>query len=71
MGEVVTARKRQLALLKIAFSEIDNAVQHSNRDLSLRAEHLRLAADSLGRITGDIDVEDILDVIFSQFCIGK
>ncbi|MBH9974850.1 MULTISPECIES: tRNA uridine-5-carboxymethylaminomethyl(34) synthesis GTPase MnmE [Bartonella] len=71
VGEVVTARKRQLALLKIAVSEIDNAVQHSNLDLSLRAEHLRLAADSLGRITGDIDVEDILDVIFSQFCIGK
>lgn len=71
VGEVVTARKRQLTLLKTAVSEIDNAVQHSNRDLSLRAEHLRLAADSLGRITGDIDVEDILDVIFSQFCIGK
>ncbi|AQT45997.1 tRNA modification GTPase trmE [Bartonella apihabitans] len=71
VGEVVTARKRQLKLLKTAISEIDHAIQYQDRDLSLRAEHLRLAADSLGRITGDIDVEDILDVIFSQFCIGK
>ena len=71
VGEVVTARKRQLTLLKTAISEIDHAIRYEERDLSLRAEHLRLAADSLGRITGDIDVEDILDVIFSQFCIGK
>ena len=71
VGEVVTARKRQLMLLKTAISEIDHAIRYEERDLSLRAEHLRLAADSLGRITGDIDVEDILDVIFSQFCIGK
>jgi tRNA modification GTPase len=34
-------------------------------------EDLRLAARSLGRITGRIDVEDLLDVIFSKFCIGK
>lgn len=39
--------------------------------LELRAEHLRLASEQLGRITGRIDVEDILGTIFSQFCIGK
>ncbi len=37
----------------------------------LLAEDLRLAARSLGRITGRVDVEDILDVIFRDFCIGK
>jgi len=37
----------------------------------LAAEDLRLAMRSLGRITGRIDVEDILDVVFSDFCIGK
>jgi len=37
----------------------------------LRAEDLRLAARALGRITGRIDVEDLLDVIFNDFCIGK
>ncbi len=35
------------------------------------AEELRLAARSLGRLTGRVDVEDVLDVIFRDFCIGK
>ena len=37
----------------------------------LLAEELRLAAGALGRLTGRVDVEDILDVIFRDFCIGK
>ncbi|MCZ2203516.1 tRNA uridine-5-carboxymethylaminomethyl(34) synthesis GTPase MnmE [Bartonella sp. A05] len=71
IGNVVPARKRQLQLLKEAVKEIDDSVKYVSLDLSLRAEHLRRASDALGRITGDIDVEDLLDVIFSQFCIGK
>ena len=43
----------------------------SETDEELVAEDLRLAARSLGRITGRVDVEDILDVVFSEFCIGK
>ncbi|MBT9372812.1 tRNA uridine-5-carboxymethylaminomethyl(34) synthesis GTPase MnmE [Rhizobium sp. CSW-27] len=43
----------------------------SGGHLDLRAESLRLAADEIGRITGRVDVEDLLDVIFSEFCIGK
>jgi len=37
----------------------------------LLAEELRIAARALGRLTGRVDVEDILDVIFHDFCIGK
>lgn len=37
----------------------------------LAAEDLRLAARALGRITGRVDIEDVLDVIFRDFCIGK
>ena len=37
----------------------------------LLAEELRAAAQALGRLTGRVDVEDILDVIFRDFCIGK
>jgi tRNA modification GTPase len=37
----------------------------------LRAEDLRLAWRNLGRITGTVDVEDLLEVIFRDFCIGK
>jgi tRNA modification GTPase len=37
----------------------------------LAAEELRLAADALGRITGRVDIENVLDIIFRDFCIGK
>ncbi|CAI2182309.1 10699_t:CDS:2 [Funneliformis geosporum] len=40
-------------------------------DLVLAAEELRFATHALGRITGRVDVEEILGVIFQQFCIGK
>ncbi len=40
-------------------------------DIDLRADMLRSAGDCIGRITGRIDVEDLLDVIFSEFCVGK
>ncbi len=39
--------------------------------VDLIAEDIRLAARALGRITGRVDVEDLLDVIFRDFCIGK
>jgi tRNA modification GTPase len=48
----------------------DNA-QSPYFDLVLGAEQLRQAAVHLGRITGHVDVEELLDVIFSDFCIGK
>jgi tRNA modification GTPase len=37
----------------------------------LKAEELRIAARHLGRLTGNIDVEEVLGAIFSEFCIGK
>ncbi len=37
----------------------------------LKAEELRVAARHLGRLTGHIDVEDVLGAIFAEFCIGK
>lgn len=39
--------------------------------LEIAAEELRAAAKALGRVTGVIDTEDLLDAIFSEFCIGK
>lgn len=41
------------------------------RQPELMAEDIRIAARALGRITGRVDVEDLLDVIFRDFCIGK
>lgn len=40
-------------------------------ELELKAEDLRLAARALGRITGRIETDELLDVIFRDFCIGK
>jgi len=42
-----------------------------DKPIELIAEDLRYAANAIGQITGKIDVEDILDKIFSSFCIGK
>jgi tRNA modification GTPase len=39
--------------------------------VELRAEDLRRAASALGRVTGRVDVEDVLDQIFARFCVGK
>jgi tRNA modification GTPase len=57
-------------------SALGNAVEHlgaaEEADLpELRGEDLRLALRCLGRITGHVGVEDILDTVFSRFCIGK
>lgn len=43
----------------------------SSEPPEIAAEHLREAADALGRLTGRLDVEDVLGQIFSEFCIGK
>ncbi len=58
---------------RAALAECRAALARSlNADAAeLVAEDLRLAARALGRITGRVDVEDILDVVFADFCIGK
>ena len=49
------------------------ALQQAGREpaAELMAERLRQAGDALGRLTGRIDVDEWLDVIFREFCIGK
>ncbi|MEQ8480778.1 MAG: tRNA uridine-5-carboxymethylaminomethyl(34) synthesis GTPase MnmE [Hoeflea sp.] len=71
MSEVVPSRGRHVALLQSACSELDTAVGSGNVPIEVRAEYLRRAADDIGRITGKVDVEDLLGVIFSEFCVGK
>ena len=58
---------------RAALEECVSALQRYERAPlpELAAEDLRLAARALGRITGRVDVEDLLDVIFREFCIGK
>ena len=64
-------RQRHLDNVRASLEELQKAVFSENAPLELRAESLRLSAFSLGRITGQHGVEDVLGVIFSEFCIGK
>ena len=65
-------RERHRALLTSCAESLDRAlVQGRSGREDLISEDLRLAAWALGRLTGRVDVEDVLDVIFRDFCIGK
>jgi tRNA modification GTPase len=71
-GIVTRARHRQA--LEEAVAAIDRALTRGTKASGheeLIAEELHAAATTLGRLTGRVDVEDILDVIFRDFCIGK
>ena len=67
----VVTRARHRESLQVCGEALDAALADPSRPLELRAEDLRRAGDALARITGRIDVEDLLDVIFRDFCIGK
>lgn len=71
ISDPLPTRRRHMELLNEASVELRAAIDDVTAPLEVRAEYLRRASYSLGRITGDVDVEDILDVVFSQFCIGK
>lgn len=70
-GDVLPSRMRHVELLRETMRYLGEAVESAGSPLELRSEALRLASHSLGRIAGSVNVEDLLDVIFSQFCIGK
>lgn len=64
-------RERHTLNLKEALEHIASALKADGVGLDIQAEYLRLAGQALGRVTGRVDVENLLDVIFSEFCIGK
>ncbi len=65
----VLSRARHSAALRDTRDALQAAVGADQPEL--RAEELRLARASLGRLTGKVDVESVLDVVFGAFCIGK
>ena len=69
----LVTRERQRTILTDVVQSLSEAekLAAATAGEELVAEQLRLAATGLGRLTGRIDVEDILDVIFREFCIGK
>jgi tRNA modification GTPase len=69
VGLISRARQRQL--LQETASSLHRSMDVAEEGEELAAEELRVAAHSLGRLLGRVDVEDILDVIFREFCVGK
>ena len=68
------ARERHLQALRQVDAHLAAAAQHlavQDQALDLLAEELRLGQNALGEITGEFTSDDLLGVIFSQFCIGK
>jgi len=68
----VVTRSRHRRALEETVAALDRALTEgaTGRE-EVIAEELRSAATALGRLTGRVDVEDVLDVIFHDFCIGK
>jgi tRNA modification GTPase len=64
-------RARHREALTEALEALRRALAPPNDHTELMAEDVRLALRALGRITGRVDVEELLDVIFRDFCIGK
>ena len=68
-GGTALTRERYRVALTECVDHLTSAL--SAQALELKTEDLRLAARSLGRITGRIEVDELLDVFFRDFCIGK
>jgi tRNA modification GTPase len=69
-SELLILQQRQKDLLGQCCQALDCCFD-SGHNAELAAEHLRQASNSIGRLTGAVDVEELLGVIFSRFCIGK
>jgi tRNA modification GTPase len=67
----LVTRERHRRALEDVVAALRRALRCDPDREDLLAEELRIAAQSLGRLTGRVDVEDVLDVIFRDFCIGK
>lgn len=73
-NETISVDTRRRNAMKDAASSLGTALEGLSRPdphLDLIAEDLRLSQSALGAISGDVDAEGVLDVVFSSFCIGK
>lgn len=69
LGAPLLTRARHKAGVQEAVACLQAALEQEWPEM--RGEELRLAMRALGRVTGQVGVEDLLDAVFGQFCIGK
>ena len=67
--DVAFSNVRQREAVSRAVKELESV--SLDLPLDINGQHLRYAGQALAEVTGDVDVEDVLDVIFGNFCIGK
>ena len=65
------SRTRQRKLLQETVASLQRCIAVIGQGEELAAEELRDGGTFAGKVTGRVDVEDILDVIFREFCVGK
>ena len=67
--DVNISRERHKTILKDTLNFLIKSLEP--KDVDIFSEDIRLSLNEISKISGKIDVEDILDIIFSDFCIGK
>lgn len=67
----IAVNNRTKSLLMDAEKELSSAVVISDGNYDIFAEHVRRAADTIGKILGVIDANEVADAIFGQLCLGK
>lgn len=70
-GSVCMATERQQYAAREALSYLRQIISEPDRQAEFIADDLRLAINALGRISGQIGVEEVLGEIFSRLCVGK
>ena len=70
-GDAGLGTERQRAAVELALAAIDRGLALTGRVEEFIAEDIRTALLAVGRVTGRVDVEDVLDEVFSRLCVGK
>lgn len=68
-NDITMSQQRYKIALSNCVSELNQAIKEQQIDL--KAEHIRLATENIGNITGEVYFNELLDEIFSSFCLGK
>lgn len=70
-SNVAVTNERQICILKECLQIIENTLSHFDASMDIIAMDIKLLWNELGKITGECENEDIIDMIFSKFCLGK